>query len=43
DPSSIVAANGRARSLLGWTPQHDDLREIVGQALAWERRLHNRG
>jgi UDP-glucose 4-epimerase len=43
DPSSIVAANERARTVLGWTPQHDDLEAIVRQALAWERRLHNRG
>lgn len=42
DVSSVVAANGRIKSALGWTPQHDNLREIVEQALAWERRLHNR-
>ena len=42
DVGSVVAANGRIRSALGWTPKHDDLRSIVEQALAWERRLHNR-
>ncbi|MBL8588628.1 MAG: UDP-glucose 4-epimerase GalE [Methylobacteriaceae bacterium] len=42
DPPAIVAANARIRAELGWTPQHDDLEEIVRQALAWERRLHNR-
>ncbi len=41
DPAAIVAGNDRIRRTLGWTPQHDDLREIVAQALAWERRLHN--
>ena len=42
DPAAIIAANDRIKTKLGWTPRHDDLREIVGQALAWERRLHNR-
>ena len=42
DPAAIVADNARIKAALGWTPEHDDLREIVGQALAWERRLHNR-
>ncbi len=39
DPAAIVAANARARDILGWTPQYDDLDEIVRQALAWETRL----
>lgn len=39
DPAAIVAANDRARAMLGWTPQHDDLDAIVRQALDWERRL----
>lgn len=41
DPAAIVAANDRIKRTLGWTPQHDDLREIVSQALRWEQRLHN--
>ncbi len=41
DPAAIVASNARIREELGWTPQHDDLEEIVAQALNWERRLHN--
>lgn len=39
DPAAIVAANERAREKLGWTPIHDDLEEIVRQALAWEQKL----
>jgi UDP-glucose 4-epimerase len=39
DPAAIVAANERAREKLGWTPVHDNLEEIVRQALAWEKRL----
>jgi UDP-glucose 4-epimerase len=42
DPAAIVAANDRIRAELGWRPQHDNLNEIVRQALDWERRLHNR-
>ena len=41
DPAAIVASNARIRTRLGWTPQHDNLEEIVRQALDWERRLHN--
>jgi UDP-glucose 4-epimerase len=39
DPAAIIAKAGRIRAELGWIPRHDDLREIVSQALAWERRL----
>lgn len=39
DPAAIVAANARAREILGWNPQYDNLDEIVRQALAWEKRL----
>lgn len=42
DPPAIVAGNALAKSALGWQPQHDDLEQIVRQALDWERRLHNR-
>lgn len=42
DPAMIVAGNRLVREMLGWTPQQNDLRKIVAQALEWERRLHNR-
>jgi UDP-glucose 4-epimerase len=42
DPAQIVAACERARSLLGWRPQLDDLATIVTHALAWERKLQAR-
>jgi UDP-glucose 4-epimerase len=42
DPAAIVARNDLIKSRLGWRPEHDDLDAIVAQALAWERRLHNR-
>ena len=39
DPAAIVAANARIKSELGWEPRHDNLEEIVRQALKWERGL----
>ncbi|MBO0750504.1 MAG: UDP-glucose 4-epimerase GalE [Bradyrhizobiaceae bacterium] len=39
DPARIVAQSDRARDLLGWQPQFDDLATIVSHALAWERKL----
>jgi len=42
DPAQIIAASERARAVLGWRPQRDDLAAIVGHALAWERKLMTR-
>jgi UDP-glucose 4-epimerase len=39
DPAQIVAASDRARTMLGWTPQYDDLATIIAHALAWEQKL----
>jgi UDP-glucose 4-epimerase len=39
DPARIVARSDRARDLLGWQPQFDDLATIVTHALNWERKL----
>jgi UDP-glucose 4-epimerase len=39
DPAQIVAASDRARAVLGWQPQLDDLATIVTHALAWEKKL----
>jgi len=39
DPAQLVARSDRARSVLGWKPQLDQLPTIVGHALAWERKL----
>jgi UDP-glucose 4-epimerase len=41
DPPSIIADVSRIRATLPWTPQHDDLEEIVRHALQWERRLNS--
>jgi UDP-glucose 4-epimerase len=37
DPAAIVAGSAKIRETLGWWPQHDNLDEIVAQALNWER------
>ena len=42
DPAQVVAASDRARSLLKWQPDFDDLQAIVRHALAWERKLLTR-
>lgn len=39
DPAALVAGAERIRDILGWKPAHDDLDEIVTQALEWERGL----
>jgi UDP-glucose 4-epimerase len=43
DPAQIVAASDRARAMLKWQPQFNDLETIVSHALAWERTLAARG
>ena len=42
DPASVTAPGQKARELLGWVPQHDNLNEIVESAYAWERHLMTR-
>jgi UDP-glucose 4-epimerase len=42
DPAQVVAAAERARALLGWRPQLDDLATIVAHALAWQKKLVTR-
>jgi UDP-glucose 4-epimerase len=39
DPSEIVAASAKIRERLDWRPEHDNLEQIVMQALNWERGL----
>jgi UDP-glucose 4-epimerase len=42
DPASLVAGTEHIKAVLGWTPKYDDLPTIVGQALEWERRVHDK-
>lgn len=39
DSPNVVADSTRIKSQLGWTPRRENLAQIVGDALAWERRL----
>jgi UDP-glucose 4-epimerase len=43
DPPSLVADNARILATLPWRPERDRLDTIVADALAWERRLAERG
>jgi UDP-glucose-4-epimerase GalE len=38
DPPELVAASGRAREILDWSPRHSDLRNIVATAWGWHAR-----
>ncbi len=38
DPPELVAAPGRAREVLGWTPRYSDLETIVQHAWAWHEK-----
>jgi UDP-glucose 4-epimerase len=40
DPPVLIADPTRIKQVLGWTPRHDDLDEIVRSAIAWERRFN---
>lgn len=42
DPPELVSVADKAREVLGWTPQHDSLDEIVQTAYAWEQALSAR-
>jgi len=43
DPDALVADNSRILSTLPWRPKRNDLDTIVADALAWERKLAERG
>jgi UDP-glucose 4-epimerase len=35
DPAVLIASSARIKSELGWSPQFQDLRKIVGSAWHW--------
>jgi UDP-glucose 4-epimerase len=43
DPPNLVSANKRILETLDWRPQYQAIDRIVGDALAWERELVERG
>ena len=36
--AGLLAGVERIKEILGWIPRYDDLDQIIGSALAWERR-----
>ena len=42
DPPMLISANQRILDTLDWTPEHNDIERIVGDALEWERTLLER-
>jgi UDP-glucose 4-epimerase len=42
DPPELVAGNARLLATLEWRPKYADIDRIVGDALAWERKLLER-
>jgi UDP-glucose 4-epimerase len=43
DPPELVADNRRLLETIDWRPAYADINRIVGDALAWERKLAERG
>lgn len=43
DPDELVSDNSAILKALPWRPKYDDLDRIVSDALAWERKLAERG
>ena len=42
DPPTLISANQRILKTLDWKPEYADIDTIVGDALAWERKLAER-
>jgi UDP-glucose 4-epimerase len=42
DPPELVAGNQRLLHTLDWRPNYNNIDRIVGDALAWERKLASR-
>ena len=37
DPAQLVASSEKAKTILGWKPQYNDLNTIVASAWAWHK------
>jgi UDP-glucose 4-epimerase len=35
DPAKLIASSDKARKILGWKPEHEDLEEIIASAWKW--------
>jgi UDP-glucose 4-epimerase len=38
DPDSLVASSDKAREILGWAPEYDDVEEIIKTAWTWHQK-----
>lgn len=41
DPATLIASSERAKSILGWKPQHESLEEIISSAWVWHKNNPN--
>lgn len=41
DPAVLIASSEKARSILGWKPEHADLEEIIASAWKWHKNHPN--
>lgn len=41
DPAMLVASSEKAKSILGWRPEHDSLEEIIASAWNWHKNHPN--
>ena len=41
DPANLIASSEKARTVLGWNPQHADLEEIIATAWNWHKNHPN--
>ena len=41
DPAQLIASSEKARSVLGWNPQHADIKEIIETAWNWHKNHPN--
>lgn len=41
DPAQLIASSEKARTVLGWNPQHADLEEIIATAWNWHKNHPN--
>ena len=41
DPAKLVASNQKAKEILGWTPEFDDVKKMIGDAWNWHKNHPN--
>ena len=37
DPAKLIASSEKAKTVLGWKPQHEDIEEIISSAWVWHK------